>query len=102
MDVKKDKKEDYIIIIVTLIFLCGGLFIKLGHQPLYLEEPRRALIALEMIYNDNYIVPTEFGEYYYKKPPVWNWIIIGSYNLFNNYSEYSVRFFSTISFLLMG
>jgi len=73
----------------------------LGYQPLYQEEPRRALIALEMMYNDNYIAPTEFGEFYYKKPPVWNWVIIGAYNLFG-VNEFSVRIFSVLSFLVLG
>ncbi len=74
---------------------------RLGYQPLYQEEPRRALIALEMIYNDNYVVPTEFGEFYYKKPPVWNWVIIGGYKLFG-VNEFAVRIFSVLSFLALG
>lgn len=70
--------------------------------PLRLEEPRRALIALEMIFNKNLIVPTEFGEYYYNKPPLWNWLIILAYNIFGSYSEFAVRFFSVLSYMAIG
>ena len=55
-----------------------------------------------MLFRDNWIVPTEMGEYYYKKPPVYNWVIIGGFSLFRNYSEYAVRFLSILSFLGMG
>ena len=80
----------------------ASFFICLGHAPLKHEEPRRALIALEMLFQGNWIVPTEMGEYYYKKPPLYNWVIIGGFKLFRNYSEYAVRFFSILSFLGMG
>lgn len=81
--------------------LLVAVFLNLGIYPLYLEEPRRALIALEMIFNDNLWVPTEFGEYYYKKPPLYNWVILAGYELFG-YTEFAVRFFSVVSYLLMG
>ncbi len=88
-----------VLVILTLIV---AVFYNLGIYPLYLEEPRRALIALEMLYNDNLWVPTEFGVYYYKKPPLFNWVIIAGYKLFGNYSEFAVRFFSVVSYLIMG
>ena len=84
---------------IGLLFI--AFFLNLGIHPLSLEEPRRALIALEMYYNHNLWVPTEFGEYYYKKPPFYNWLILGSYQLFG-VSEFSTRFFSTISHFLVG
>ncbi len=82
--------------------LVFSLFYNLGVNPLFLEEPRRALIALELLYNDNLLVPTQFGEYYYRKPPVFNWVIIGAYQLFGGPSEFAVRFFTPLSFLLTG
>ncbi len=82
--------------------LAGSLFFRLGLQPLYQEEPRRALIALEMLFRKNLVVPTEFGEIYQRKPPLWNWMILGAFRLFGNQSEFAVRFFSTFSFLLTG
>ncbi len=94
-------KNTFVPVLVFLVLLIA-VFLNLGIYPLYLEEPRRALIALEMLYNNNIWVPTEFGEYYYKKPPLFNWVIILGYKLFNDYSEFAVRFFSVISYLLMG
>jgi 4-amino-4-deoxy-L-arabinose transferase-like glycosyltransferase len=96
------KKQEIFLIILSFLLIVISLFVNLGLQPLYLEEPRRALIALEMILNNNFVVPTELGEFYYNKPPLWNWVIILSFKLFGNYSEYSVRFFSVFSFLLIG
>ena len=95
-------KTHSIFFISSFLLLAGALFLKLGIQPLYLEEPRRALIALEMSLNKNLIVPTEFGEFYYNKPPLWNWVILLSYKIFNNYSEFAVRFFSVLSYILSG
>ena len=63
-------KQESFLITSVIILLIVSLFINLGMQPLYLEEPRRAIIALEMIFNKNFIVPTELGEFYYNKPPL--------------------------------
>jgi 4-amino-4-deoxy-L-arabinose transferase-like glycosyltransferase len=98
-NISQNKQTAFVYLLFVL--LVASLIHRLGYQPLYQEEPRRALIALEMIYNDNYIVPTEFGEYYYKKPPVWNWIILGGYKLFG-VNEFAVRIFSVLSFISMG
>ncbi len=79
-----------------------ALFIHLGLAPLRLEEPRRGLISLEMLFRNNWVVPTEMGAYYYKKPPVYNWVIGASYWLWGNQSEWAVRFWSMVSFVAMG
>lgn len=84
------------------VLLVASLFYNLGLAPLKHEEPRRALIALEMLFRDKWIVPTEFGEYYYKKPPLYNWVIIAGFKIFGNYSELAVRFLSIISFIGIG
>ncbi len=96
------QKHEILFIVVSFLLLVISLFINLGMQPLYLEEPRRAIIALEMLFNNNFVVPTELGEFYYNKPPLWNWIIILSFKLFGSYTEFPVRFFSVLSFLLTG
>jgi len=94
--------KNYWLVILAFGLLVFSVFQNLGLVPLYLEEPRRALIALEMIFNDNWWVPTEFGEYYYKKPPFFNWIIILGFKVFGDYQEFSVRFFSIIAYLSTG
>jgi len=87
---------------LVFVLLLIALFTNLGVSPLRLEEPRRALVALEMLFNNNLLVPTVKGELYYNKPPLFHWAIIASYTLFGNYSEFAIRFPSTCSFLLMG
>jgi 4-amino-4-deoxy-L-arabinose transferase-like glycosyltransferase len=54
----------------------AGMLLLLGKAPLYLEEPRRAIIAMEMACSGNYWAPTLFGEWYYNKPPVFNWLLL--------------------------
>jgi 4-amino-4-deoxy-L-arabinose transferase-like glycosyltransferase len=88
--------------LVTLALLVIALYLNLGLVPLRLEEPRRALIALEMIFSGDYLAPTEFGEPYLNKPPLWNWVIVAAFSLFDGYSEFAVRFFSVTSLLTTG
>lgn len=66
------------------------------------DEPTRALVAMEMIVSGNYITPTINGEFYYNKPPLYNWIIIGFYKMAGNYSEFTLRLPMIISLLLFG
>jgi len=94
-------KEEQIGGVILFLALIASLFTNLGVYPLYLEEPRRALISLEMMYSGNWIVPTEFGEFYFKKPPFWNWLQILSFKIFG-VNEFAARFFGVISFLGMG
>lgn len=85
------------LLLLALILLL--LFGWLGIQPLSLEEPRRAVVAMEMQYSGDYIAPSIFGEAYFKKPPVWNWILVAAFSLFGDDSEFALRFFSVFSFL---
>ncbi|MCO6492691.1 MAG: glycosyltransferase family 39 protein [Phaeodactylibacter sp.] len=86
-------------ILVALLALLS-LFLNLGMQPVYLEEPRRATIAMEMEENGNFIVPTQFGEFYYKKPPVFNWVIWASARLTGGYTGWALRLPTVVSVIL--
>lgn len=86
---------------ITFLLLFISLFINLGLNPLHFEEPRRALISLEMRYNENYIVPTQTGEFYYNKPPIFNWLLLSSAALFQADSEFAFRFVTVLSYILM-
>ncbi len=66
------------------------------------DEPTRALVAMEMIVSGNYVTPTINGEFYYNKPPLYNWIIIAFYKMAGNYSEFTLRLPMIISLLLFG
>lgn len=91
------KLEDFLIkypgrVFFLLILLSvAPFFINLGLLPLFADEPTRANVALEMILSTNYSVPTIGAEYYYNKPPLYNWILAGLYLLTGNYSEFVTR-----------
>ncbi|GAB5522972.1 MAG: glycosyltransferase family 39 protein [Roseivirga sp.] len=89
-------------ILGVFILLVVALFVNLGIYPLFLEEPRRGLIALEMIFRDNWWVPTQTGDLYLRKPPLYNWTLILSYKLFGEYSELATRVVSVVSLIGMG
>jgi len=85
--------------ILLFLFLFIVLWVNLGNQPLYMEEPRRALIALEMWLSHNYLVPTQFGEIYTSKPPLYNWLLLGLFRLCCTTNEWLVRLPTVFSLL---
>ncbi|MBR9860615.1 phospholipid carrier-dependent glycosyltransferase [bacterium] len=70
-------------------------------QPLIADEPIRALGALEMEISGEPI-PSMNGEAYINKPPLYNWILLGTFKLFNSHSEFIVRLPALLSLLLFG
>ena len=87
---------------LTLVMLIPALLINLGLMPFIDDEAIRALVALEMDLSGNYIVPTMNGEYYYNKPPLFNWLLLLYFKLFSEYSEFASRFATVISLLGYG
>ena len=87
--------------IVTIVILIS-LFVNLGTQPLFLEEPRRALITQEMREHKNWLIPTQLGEYYYKKPPGFNWILGASTAIFGSQREWAWRLPTVLSVIGIG
>src|SRR6188508_203693 len=67
------------IIISILVLLPVAIFFNSGLLELRLEEPRRALVAIEMLLRHNYLVPEINGHLYYTKPPLFNWAIAFSF-----------------------
>lgn len=86
------------------VLLLPALLINLGahHIFVHTDEARRALVALEMELTGQYIAPTLFGEWYYNKPPAYNWLIVLFFKLFGNYSEFALRFPVVVSILAFG
>lgn len=69
-------------------------------NPLTWEEPRRSLVALEMIYRGDYIVPHVLGEPYRNKPPLLNWLIVlFAGNRANGVGSLSIRLIGVLSLL---
>lgn len=89
----------WVLPLLYILFLLS-LLLHLGVQPVFLEEPRRALIAMEMIENGNYVVPTQMGDFYYKKPPVFNWLLVASAQLFGGFTPWALRLPTVLSLLL--
>ena len=67
--------------ILALLLLIPALFINLGMLAFIDDEGIRSLVALEMDLSGNLITPTLHGDYYYKKPPLYNWILLSWYQL---------------------
>ncbi|GAB3260758.1 hypothetical protein GCM10027347_25310 [Larkinella harenae] len=90
--------------LLSVVLLLPALFSYLGYLPLDTgsDEPRRALVALEMILSGDYLTPTLNGELYFNKPPLYNWLIASSFHLFGDYSSFALRFPMAVSLLLYG
>lgn len=95
----KNERQIFWILISLLVF---SLFWRLNSYPLYMEEPRRAIIALEMYLSGDWLAPTINGEPYYRKPPLYNWMIASFFTLFKNTDEWVVRLTSVLSLLGLG
>lgn len=78
---------------LSLIFLAliPAFFWNLGKECLIEDEGIRGLVAQEMMLSGNYVTPTLQSEFYYKKPPVYNWMIVLSFNLHGDQSELALR-----------
>jgi len=100
--VERLKTHPGIIFTVIAILLPFALFVNLGLMPLISDEPTRAIVTLEMIISGNYINPTINGEFYYNKPPLFNWILAAYTHISGNMSEFILRLPTVISLLLMG
>ncbi|UHG90070.1 ArnT family glycosyltransferase [Spirosoma oryzicola] len=89
---------------LTLGLLLVALVSHLGYLPLDTssDEPRRALVAIEMMLSGDYITPTLNGELYFNKPPLYNWFIVLFYRFFDNYSSFTLRLPMVVSILLLG
>jgi len=96
------RDNEQVLLICCLILILLAYFVNLGLTPIMADEPTRAVVAMEMIFSENYIVPTINGELYYNKPPFYNWILALLFELTDNYSELMVRLPSVIPLMLFG
>ncbi len=96
------KIKDTTLIAFIVLLMPMALFYHSGMVELRAEEPRRAIVALEMYLSGHYLVPKINGWDYYNKPPLFNWLIASSYWLFQSFSEWAVRVPSMVAFLVTG
>lgn len=85
---------------VAILLLFPALLINLGLHTFIDDEAIRSLVALEMKLSGNYITPTLNGEYYYNKPPLYNWFLLIFFTLAGQFNEYTARI-ATV-FCLLG
>lgn len=60
--------------------LLVALFFRLGYMELRGEEARRALVAMEMLYNGTWLVPSLHGLPYINKPPFYQWVLMSFFS----------------------
>ena len=91
-----------VILFVCMGFILLAYLINLGLTPIMADEPTRAVVAMEMIFSGNYIVPTINGELYYNKPPFYTWLLALIFQLSGSFSEWMVRLPSVLPLMLFG
>lgn len=74
---------------LIMFFNLGGLPLLDPDEPVYAETPK------EMIQFNDYLSPRIYGEYWYDKPPMYYWLVAGSFKLFG-INEFSARFPSAL------
>ncbi|MEO0338168.1 MAG: hypothetical protein AAF242_03045, partial [Bacteroidota bacterium] len=72
---QQQHKVDQYLWYAFYVLLLFGLFGALDIMDLRGEEPRRALVAWEMIQSGNYWQPRIQDWPYYNKPPIFNWML---------------------------
>ena len=86
----------WIVVLVAgflLFFNLGGIPLLDPDEPVYAETPK------EMINFQEFVSPRIFGEYWYDKPPLYYWLVAGTFQVFG-VSEFSARFPSAFLGLL--
>lgn len=63
------------------------------------EEPRRSVVAYEMMESGEFIAPQLYGLPYFNKPPAHNWLIVGASYLCGK-NEFASRLPGVIAYLL--
>jgi 4-amino-4-deoxy-L-arabinose transferase-like glycosyltransferase len=86
--------------VLTLALALPVLLLNLGRMPLLVDEPIRALVALEMHYSGHFFQPTLQGLPYYNKPPLFNWLLIALFRLTGRQDEFVLRL-PTVAALLL-
>ena len=88
----------------SLVLLCwAAIYLPgLGSLEIKGEEGRRILPAVTMIETGNYLVPQVGSEPYYRKPPLVNWVVAGSFKLTGLRNEWTARLPSVICVLAVA
>lgn len=96
------RARPWVPVVLALLVLPAALLLNLGLLPLLADEPIRALVALELKLSGNLFLPTLQGEFYFNKPPLYNWLLLSFFNLFGAPTEWVVRLPTVLALLGMG
>ena len=86
-----------VVLVWAALYLPG-----LGSLAIKGEEGRRILPGITMIETGNYLVPQVGGETYFRKPPLINWLVAGSFKIFGAQNEWTARAPSIVCVLLVA
>ncbi len=86
-----------VLLVWTVIYLPA-----LGSIAIKGEEGRRILPAIGMLKTGNYIVPEVGGNPYFRKPPLVNWLVAGSFRIFGVRNEWTARLPSAVAVLAVA
>ena len=92
------ERELLLILLLASLTLC----VRLDALPLFGEEPRRALIAREMVETGDWLVPGTQRVFLPSRPPLQNWLIAFTALLTGSFDVWSVRIPSLISTFLVA
>ena len=93
-------RSEKILIAVAAGLILFSLFSGMGSHDLRGEEPRRAVVSMEMVLSGRYVVPHVNGWPYYNKPPLFNWVVALMYNVFGSFDEWVSRLPSLVALFL--
>ena len=93
-------RESELLIILLLAAL--ALCVRLDGLPLFGEEPRRALIAREMVETGDWLVPGTQRVFLPSRPPLQNWLIAFAATFTGGFDIWAVRIPSVISTFLIA
>jgi 4-amino-4-deoxy-L-arabinose transferase-like glycosyltransferase len=88
---------------LLILFITAVIYLPLLGIPAWDgNEPIRVIIAKGMLEKGNWLLPLLHGKPYFTKPPLMNWLIAASGNLFGIVNEWTSRLPSVVAVFLTG
>jgi hypothetical protein len=89
--------------LLAILLLWAATYLPaLGFSEFHGEEAKRVVPAVSMIDSGQYLVPYLGGQPYLRKPPLVNWLVAASFQLFGIRNEWAARLPSTIFILAVA
>lgn len=93
-----NRRWEFILLVLIGALVLPAFLVNLGDHTMIDDEGIRSLVAFEMMESGDYIHTTMNGEAYFKKPPLYNWILVTSFWLTGRIDEWTTRL-PTVFFL---